>query len=177
MRETAAQALATLLPHMASASIISVHRILIEMITQGGAPPSQGLDNALVKSERAKGKQVEGKYYWQVRHSGLLGLKYLVAVKGDLFKPSPVKKEVEDVKMEDASESEIPSSLDLLKGVVDSALLGCVLSHLALDRSEALTIASSVCVIKMTTSDLPLLPLWLLCSMPSSVNYPTNYIR
>lgn len=107
------------------------------MIKQGGAPPSQGLDQkALMKtSSKSMGKMVvkaaiATKYFWQVRHSGLLGLKYLVAVKGDMIRG--IKEE--DVKMDGGD-----SDATLLKGVVDSALLGLVgytrFSSLAADRS------------------------------------------
>lgn len=124
---------------MPTRSVISVQRILIAMIEQDGAPPSEGLD---AKREVVLANSARGKYVWQVRHSGLLGLKYLVAVKGDLLRgagggkaSNGVKKEEgEDVVMKDegsvksediemkVDESEPESTL--LKGVVDAALLG-----------------------------------------------------
>lgn len=129
---------------MPSSSVLSVQRILIAMIEQDGAPPSRGLD---VKYEPAgsskSGQHERGKYVWQVRHSGLLGLKYLVAVKGDLLRAGeavkiekeedgdvvmqqPVKREEEDVKM--LEPTAVEGGVTMLKGVVDAALLGCVLS-------------------------------------------------
>ena len=141
VRETAAQALATLLPFMPTSSVLSVQRILIAMVEQDGAPPSRGLD---VKYEPAGSTTSErGKYVWQVRHSGLLGLKYLVAVKGELLRAGasakeedgdvimrePVKKEEEDVEMGETTVAE--GGVKMLKGVVDAALLGYVLSLLS----------------------------------------------
>ena len=60
-----------------------------------------------------------GKYVWQVRHAGLLGLKYLVAVKGDLLKDGEVRIESE-MELDDKP----IRGHRLLKGVVDAALLG-----------------------------------------------------
>lgn len=134
VRETAAQALATLMPQMPTRSIQEVHRILVDMIEQEGAPPSLGLEasklSAMVRTGASKHDVVvdeaRGKYVWQVRHAGLLGLKYLVAVKGDLLRSGTtgaVKLEQDgDVKMGAQTEAAVGSSL--LKGVVDAALLG-----------------------------------------------------
>ncbi|KAI5477115.1 hypothetical protein MNV49_006843 [Pseudohyphozyma bogoriensis] len=122
VRESAAQALATLLPYMPASSVAQVQKILITMVEQDGAPPSRGLDGS---KGNGKGKEAEGKgkYVWQVRHSGLLGLKYLVAVKGEFLRgvkeEADVKPKLEldgDVKME---EGYVP-----LKAVVDAAILG-----------------------------------------------------
>lgn len=131
MRETAAQTLATLLPFMSTRSIISVHRVLIGMIQQEGAPPSRGLDQPSIKSaskSNSRNKSIVAttstiKYFWQVRHSGLLGLKYLVAVKGDLIKASN-----ETVQPNGDALMTVTDTSNLLKGVVDAALLGLVSS-------------------------------------------------
>lgn len=134
VRETAAQALATLLPYMPLSSIVSVQRILIGMIEQGGAPPSLGLSDKLEQQKviNTDDKSQRGKYVWQVRHSGLLGLKYLVAVKGDMLRISLGGEDVEMkseeyvkpvVKAEDVS-IDPSTSHTLLKHVVDAALLG-----------------------------------------------------
>lgn len=128
VRETAAQALAVLLPYMPHASIVQVQHILIAMIEQDGAPPSLGLSDKM-EQPKTDDKTQRGKYVWQVRHSGLLGLKYLVAVKGDMLRISPGGEDVEmkseeDVKPLAKLEEEQPSSIRLLKEVVDAALLG-----------------------------------------------------
>lgn len=136
VRETAAQALATLLPRMPLSSIVSVQRILIDMVEQGGAPPSRGLDGARaiskIPTKVGKGVEERGKYVWQVRHAGLLGLKYLVAVKGDLLRHGDVTKS--ELQME-LDEKPIRSHA-LLKGVLDAALLGYVVLSLAHDDTD-----------------------------------------
>lgn len=101
VRETAAQALAVLLPSMPRVSATEVRRILSDMVHQRGLAPTD---------------PSKPKYVWQVRHSGLLGLKYVVAVQGaELLRvESPVKHE-EDVK------PDVSSPLDQ---VVDAALVG-----------------------------------------------------
>ncbi|KAK4703463.1 TATA-binding protein-associated factor, partial [Phenoliferia sp. Uapishka_3] len=162
VRETAAQALATLLPNMPPRSVISVQRILIAMIEQDGAPPSQGLDAKLEVATTSSGR---GKYIWQVRHSGLLGLKYLVAVRGDMLKGvgDSVKAEgdgdvemeglevikIENLKMEVDGEV---SQETLLKEVVDAALLGLR------DRDDDVRSAAAATLSPITTALVNRLP-------------------
>ncbi|GAA6059472.1 hypothetical protein JCM10212_005411 [Sporobolomyces blumeae] len=107
VRETAAQALAVLLPHMSTSSSADVLRILVAMVEQRHSSP-EGV-----------------KYAWQVRHSGLLSLKYFVAVKGVLLRSQegiPLAadgaKTLEDVK------PSVTTSEDLLKSVVSASLIG-----------------------------------------------------
>lgn len=129
VRETAAQALAALLPFMSPSSVVGVQSILLEMVNQNGAPPSAGLD-AKASTEPTKSR---AKYVWQVRHSGLLGLKYVVAVRAELYRRGTsggdveMKSEVQDdVKPTIKTEAEsvtLPSDF-LLKRVVDVALIG-----------------------------------------------------
>ncbi|GAA6004805.1 DNA-binding ATPase [Rhodotorula paludigena] len=124
VRETAAQALATLLPSMPASSASEVQRILVDMVHQRGAVRSSNGDSSADASKP--------KYIWQVRHSGLLGLKYFVAVQGHLVrgepvavKPEPglsgVKMEDEDVKPAVGAAAE---SQRMLKSIVDAALVG-----------------------------------------------------
>ncbi|GAA5975963.1 hypothetical protein JCM10908_005340 [Rhodotorula pacifica] len=108
VRETAAQALAVLLPSMSASSSQQVRRILADMVHQradASAPPPE---------------PSKPKYIWQVRHSALLGLKYVVAVQGRelLSAPPLVKTEEGDVKPDLAS-LEVP-----LKHITDAALVG-----------------------------------------------------
>lgn len=143
VRETAAQALATLLPYMAPSSVIGVQRILIAMVEQDGAPPSRGLDVKYEPTSSTNGQHDRSKYVWQVRHSGLLGLKYLVAVKGDMLRAGKTEEAIKDEKEEDGdvvmaltvkkedTDATMPlaaasAQAGMLKGVVDAALLGCV---------------------------------------------------
>jgi TATA-binding protein-associated factor len=62
-------------------------------------------------------KETGHSHVWEVRHAGLLGIKYEVAVRSDLFTESPVKEENNDVDR---------SGLEVLRGVVDAAVLGYV---------------------------------------------------
>jgi TATA-binding protein-associated factor len=93
VRESATQALAALLIHMPASSVRRVHGILLDMIKQDF--PTKSKQN---KREPA--------YVWQVRHAGLLGLKYEVAVRQDLIQQE--------------------TGQQILREVVDAALLGSV---------------------------------------------------
>ncbi|KPV76382.1 uncharacterized protein RHOBADRAFT_52398 [Rhodotorula graminis WP1] len=115
VRETAAQALAVLLPYMPASSVNEVERVLVAMVHQHGS----------VRSSEGDGVPAGRKYAWQVRHSGLLGLKYFVAVQGDLVRGvEPVKPESPSVKMEDDVKPVVFSSSGLLKSIVNAALVG-----------------------------------------------------
>lgn len=71
--------------------------------------------NGHVKSETG--------HVWQVRHAGLLGIKYEVAVRSDLVTVAPPRDP--DVKAEDVEMSEPnDQGREVLKGVVDAAVLG-----------------------------------------------------
>jgi TATA-binding protein-associated factor len=66
-----------------------------------------------------KPKASDGKnHIWEIRHAGLLGIKYEVAVRSDLFDQHAMKQE--------AMEQEEESGDAVLRGVVDAAILGCV---------------------------------------------------
>ncbi|GAA5884682.1 hypothetical protein JCM6882_005348 [Rhodosporidiobolus microsporus] len=117
VREIASQALAVLLPHMPLSSAAEVQRVLVDMVHQHGS----------VRGDPEPGKL---KYIWQVRHSGLLGLKYFVAVQGRLLRSDEaestfVKREV-DVKMEDGEDAKpvVVGGTAMLRNVVDAALAG-----------------------------------------------------
>lgn len=99
VRKTVSQTLASLLLHMPRRSVVHVHRILLQMILQDPLP------DELRSKKNGKGKQ----HVWEVRHAGLLGIKYEVAVRSDLV------------------ESEEEGGKEVLKGVVDAAVLGWVL--------------------------------------------------
>ena len=68
------------------------------MIRQEFPTSANGVESNSGKSKKAH------VYAWQVRHAGLLGLKYEVAVRSDLI--------------------ENEEGLDVLPGVVDAAVLG-----------------------------------------------------
>ncbi|CAE6409738.1 unnamed protein product [Rhizoctonia solani] len=104
VRETVSQSLAALLLHMPRRSVLHVHSILLQMIGQGGSKPT--LDETPSKGKANGSKHATPGVVWEVRHAGLLGLKYEVAVRRDLV----------DTSREDAR--------DILQGVVGAALIG-----------------------------------------------------
>lgn len=89
------------MPHR---SLVHVHAILLQMIQQDFPIPVQGK-----KSKANDGKN----HIWEIRHAGLLGIKYEVAVRGDLFDQHTIEQEGQ-------------SGDAVLRGVVDAAILGCV---------------------------------------------------
>lgn len=92
---------------MPASSAQQVRRILADMVHQRPDPSAPPSDPS------------KPKYIWQVRHSGLLGLKYVVAVQGrELLSIPPMVKVEEDVKP-NLLNAEMP-----LKQVVDAALVG-----------------------------------------------------
>ncbi|CBQ68835.1 related to MOT1-transcriptional accessory protein [Sporisorium reilianum SRZ2] len=127
VRETASQTLACLMPHMPESSILSVHSVLLQMIRQDHAAEGAATDfNAGFAAKRGK----KG-YVWEVRHAGLLGLKYEVVVKKDLLmssavvesEPVHVKKEEQDPKPL-GEEDAVLDTGKMLRDVVEVAILG-----------------------------------------------------
>lgn len=126
VRETAAQALASIMVHLSPAGVADVHAVLVQMVRQDWIGGKTG--------GRGKG------YAWEVRHAGLLGLKYEVAVRGDLVGETIAKAEMDvaglnipvvkqEVKMETFEFGvDQPGSSSrkgaLLNDVVDAAVLG-----------------------------------------------------
>ncbi|EPQ58588.1 SNF2 chromatin remodeling protein [Gloeophyllum trabeum ATCC 11539] len=108
VRETVSQTLASLLLHMPRRSVLHVHSILLQMIRQNfGADESKANDpHTLV---------------WEVRHAGLLGIKYEVAVRSDLVEAASTE---EDIKAEDGLAASDLSGKEVLRGIVDAAVLG-----------------------------------------------------
>ena len=108
VRETVSQTLASLLIHMARRSLLHVHSVLLQMIRQNFAVPA---DNK-TKND------MERSHVWEVRHAGLLGIKYEVAVRNDMFDEPSIKQE------DDSTDGE--RNVNVLSGVVGAAILGCV---------------------------------------------------
>ncbi|TFK29824.1 hypothetical protein FA15DRAFT_690571 [Coprinopsis marcescibilis] len=103
VRETVSQTLASLLIHMPRRSLLHVHSILLQMIRQNSlASPLKGVPN-----------DPERSHVWEARHAGLLGIKYEVAVRNDIFDVVP--------KREDG---DTDTGHAILKDVVDAAILG-----------------------------------------------------
>jgi TATA-binding protein-associated factor len=141
VRETVSQTLASLLLHMPRRSVLHVHSVLLQMIRQDFTIPTG-----------AKGLGKEKSHIWEVRHGGLLGIKYEVAVRSDVVEAAGTNDNVKneggvekvadamtsvcaspenglDVKMEDVQEeTEAPPSepapQHILQDVVDAAVLG-----------------------------------------------------
>lgn len=111
VRETVSQTLASLLLHMPRRSVLHVHSILLEMIRQDFSPP--------IKQEKPRtgGRRTEAGHVWEVRHAGLLGIKYEVAVRKDLVETPAV----------DATEQSVQENKEVLRGIVDAAVLGYAL--------------------------------------------------
>lgn len=98
VRETASQTLSALLLSMPQSSIAHVHAILLQMIKQ---------DSVLSEEERAALKaQGRKSNFWEVKHAGLMGLRYVIAVRKDFYiaaqaAADAVKKEEPDGGMDD----------------------------------------------------------------------------
>ena len=102
VRETVSQTLASLLLHMPRRSLLHVHLVLLQMIRQ----------NFSSIVPRKSQKETDRGIIWEIRHAGLLGIKYEVAVRSDLF---------ESVKGETDS---VMGGREVLEGVVEAAILG-----------------------------------------------------
>lgn len=115
VRETVSQTLASLLIHMPRRSVLHVHNILLQMIKQDfeldHPLPDAKVDIPTNGTPNGGGAA----YVWEVRHVGLVGIKYEVAVRSDLVDDRTVKEE--DVEG-------LTSGKDVLRGVVDAAVLG-----------------------------------------------------
>ncbi len=100
--------MASLLLHMPRRSVLHVHNVLLQMIRQDFP--------ITVKPTIGKGfsKNVDKTHVWEVRHAGLLGIKYEVAVRSDLVSL--------DVPENDGMD--VDDGKEVLRGVVDAAVLG-----------------------------------------------------
>ena len=99
VRETAAQALGVLFKYLDRSGFREVHDSLMIMVRQPWA-------------RRGGSKETGERFAWEVRHAGLLGLKYEVAVRGDLLgERGDVKPKIDE------------DELDVLKDVVEAAIL------------------------------------------------------
>lgn len=112
VRETVSQTLASLLLHMPRRSVLHIHSILLQMIRQDFslAAPTRVLPGAT----RDDGVLRERTHVWEVRHAGLLGIKYEVAVRNDLVQVNDIKDDSE------------PCNKAILRDVVDATVLGYV---------------------------------------------------
>lgn len=98
VRETVSQTIASLLLHMPRRSVLHVHAVLLQMIRQ---------DFTLPTGTNGPGK---GKcHIWEVRHAGLLGIKYEVAVRSDVVGAAG-----EDIKAEGHATPETAAGTELV---------------------------------------------------------------
>ncbi|KAJ3741734.1 SNF2 chromatin remodeling protein [Lentinula detonsa] len=118
VREMISQTLASLLIHMPQRSVLHVHSLLLQMIRQEFVIPAPALPLPKLKGSRKK-VDLEQKvtHIWEIRHAGLLGIKYEVAVRSDLFDSVQ-----DEGKQEDGSGG--TSGATILSDVVDAAVLG-----------------------------------------------------
>ncbi|KAL5529004.1 hypothetical protein ACEPAG_4978 [Sanghuangporus baumii] len=115
VRETVSQTLASLLIHMPRRSVLHVHNILLQMIKQDFELDVPLPDAKVMKNANGIQNERGSQYVWEVRHVGLLGIKYEVAVRSDLVEEAAVKEEDAD---------ELASGKHVLRGIVDAAVLG-----------------------------------------------------
>ncbi len=108
VRETVSQTLASLLLHMPRRSVLHVHSILLQMIRQDFPATPKPPNGRITRG------MTEANHVWEVRHAGLLGIKYEVAVRSDLITP-------DSSLSRDAIGQE---GRDILRDVVDAAVLG-----------------------------------------------------
>ncbi|KAK0183900.1 SNF2 superfamily chromatin remodeling protein [Armillaria mellea] len=106
------QTLASLLIHMPRRSVLHVHSILLQMIQQTFTIPVSVGSSSRLKLKTAAEQRT---HIWEVRHAGLLGIKYEVAVRSDLFSTTPVKQE--DSEFDDTGK-------EILRGVVAAGVTG-----------------------------------------------------
>ncbi|KAG7086556.1 hypothetical protein E1B28_002505 [Marasmius oreades] len=121
VREMVSQTLASLLIHMPRRSVLRVHSILLQMIKQEFVVPS--IATTKKKSSKSKNNHQEQKMHvWEVRHAGLLGIKYEVAVRSDLFEAKFADQEVKEEEVEQVEFD--GDGKAILQDVVDAAVLG-----------------------------------------------------
>ncbi|KAK2467010.1 hypothetical protein APHAL10511_001268 [Amanita phalloides] len=143
VRETVSQTLASLMIHMPMRSLLHVHNILLDMIRQDFDIPA-GLRSKSFSSYSIKSLSVSEKtHVWEVRHAGLLGLKYEVAVRSDLFDGVIAKHE------EHVSATRV---INVLRDVVDAAVLGLS------DRDDDVRAVAASCLIPVAGHFVDQLP-------------------
>jgi TATA-binding protein-associated factor len=93
---------------MPKRSLYTTHEILLKMARQDFSAEDAGMP-----------------YVWQVRHGGMLGLKYEVAVRRDIF-VDETKQEEKAASVANGStpEKDSTKSTDFLRSVVSTAILG-----------------------------------------------------
>lgn len=111
--------MASLMLHMPRRSLLRVHRILLQMIRQDFVIVSN-VKFASKKPSLKLPDDSERNHVWEVRHAGLLGIKYEVAVRSDIFDNTG------GVKEEGGGVTPDQEGMEILRDVVDAAILGYV---------------------------------------------------
>ncbi|KAH8117583.1 SNF2 chromatin remodeling protein [Phellopilus nigrolimitatus] len=143
VRETASQTLAALLIHMPRRSVLHVHGILLQMIKQDFTLDSSSPDVKPTRVANGHHQSPGKQYVWEVRHAGLLGIKYEVAVRADLVQDHSVKIEDDDG---------LTSGKEVLRGVVDAAVLGLG------DSDDDVRSVAASCLLPITAQFVEQLP-------------------
>lgn len=120
VRETVSQTMASLMLHMPRRSLSHVHQILLQMIRQDFVVAPAGKSTTKMQLPKKLASDNEHNHIWEVRHAGLLGIKYEVAVRSDIFDG------VGNIKQEGGEPSPIQEGKNVLRDVVDVAILGYV---------------------------------------------------
>jgi TATA-binding protein-associated factor len=118
VRETASQTLSALMATMPKSSVLRVYDILSSMVRQDEVKTALD-EQAKVDPESRKGKR---NYFWEVKHAGLLGIKYLVAVRRDLF--SQTEHASNGPSNGDLQVHTSQDSNQLVENILDVAILG-----------------------------------------------------
>lgn len=120
VRETASQTLSALLVHMPQSSVLRVLDLLSTMVRQDEVK-AELETKAQMDPESRKGKR---NYYWEVKHAGLLGLKYLVAVRRDLFEKQEEVKQESSANGTSIPVNGLPDRQKRVENILDTSILG-----------------------------------------------------
>lgn len=118
VRETVSQTMASLMLHMPRRSLLHVHQILLQMIRQDFVVAANNRVESKKRSSKKLKEDPERNHVWEVRHAGLLGIKYEVAVRSDIFDDEG------GVKQEDGVITPSQAGKEVLGDVVEAAILG-----------------------------------------------------
>jgi TATA-binding protein-associated factor len=114
VRETAAQALGVTLKYLSLSGVREVHETLMGMVIQSWAK----------RGKEAEGRPKSERFSWEVRHAGLLGLKYEVAVRPDLLAEEVTAKAEAKMEVEVDEKPDLQrTGLSIMNDVVDAAII------------------------------------------------------
>ncbi|XP_006458226.1 hypothetical protein AGABI2DRAFT_183309 [Agaricus bisporus var. bisporus H97] len=146
VRETVSQTMASLMLHMPRRSLSHVHQILLQMIRQDFVVAPAGKSTSKMQLPKKLASDNEHNHIWEVRHAGLLGIKYEVAVRSDIFDG------VGNIKQEGGEPSPIQEGKNVLRDVVDVAILGLG------DRDDDVRSVAATCLLPVAQHFVDRLP-------------------